>query len=70
MPLYPLPAIVALVGWSYVFVSSKWGIMGYAVGSLLLGLIVFGIWDALIARTPAVGDPTTGEPLASPPESE
>ena len=24
MPLYPLPAIIALAGWLYVFVSSKW----------------------------------------------
>jgi amino acid transporter len=70
MPLYPLPALVALAGWLYVFVASEWRVMAYAVVSLLLGLVAFGFWDAL--RPPAAldRDPTTGESLASRPESE
>jgi amino acid transporter len=70
MPLYPLPAIIALLGWLYVFVSSGRGVMAYALVSLLLGLIAFGIWDALRPPEPLQRDATTGESLASPAESE
>ena len=70
MPLYPLPAIIALVGWLYVFASSEWSIMAYAAGSMLLGLAAFYLWDALRAPAVLVRDATTGESLASPTQSE
>jgi amino acid transporter len=45
MWLYPLPAIVALVGWLAVFASSGRVLLIYGLGSMLLGAGVFWIWD-------------------------
>ncbi len=70
MPLYPLPAIIALVGWLYVFVSVERDVMKYAIGSLVLGIVAFGIWDAFRPPASLARVSNDGESLASPPESE
>jgi amino acid transporter len=46
MWLYPVPAIVALLGWLYAFVSPAlspggWKLMLYALGTLAAGLVVY-----------------------------
>src|SRR5580698_1432869 len=41
MPLYPLPALIALAGWSIAFVSSGAGAIALGVGWLVLGAVVF-----------------------------
>jgi amino acid transporter len=45
MWLYPLPAIVALAGWLYVFFTTEPGTLFYGLGSLLLGVAVFALWN-------------------------
>ncbi len=50
MPLYPLPALVALAGWLFVFFTSERHVLIYGLGSLLLGWTVFLVWDDLAAR--------------------
>jgi len=50
MPFYPLPAVVALAGWLFIFATSERLVMIYGLGSLLLGLTVFQVWDGLNAR--------------------
>jgi amino acid transporter len=45
MALFPLPALVALAGWLYVFGSSEESTLLYGAGSLVLGLLVFSAWD-------------------------
>jgi amino acid transporter len=50
MPLYPLPAIIALVGWLYIFGTAGAVFIGYGLLSLLAGVIAFRIWAAV--RTP------------------
>ncbi|WP_165249095.1 APC family permease [Paludisphaera soli] len=60
MPLYPLPAVAALLGWLFVFGTSEWHIIAYGLGSLALGIVVFVAWDALRAvpggPTPPIED--------------
>jgi amino acid transporter len=46
MWLYPLPAILALIGWFYVFVSpltqpGGWRFMLYAFGTIIAGLAAY-----------------------------
>ena len=36
MPLYPLPALIALAGWTYIVVTSEWKY-------ILLGLVLIGV---------------------------
>jgi hypothetical protein len=45
MALYPLPALLALGGWLYVFGTSEPRTILYGLGSLVLGLCVFPAWD-------------------------
>ncbi|HTW85908.1 MAG TPA: APC family permease [Candidatus Sulfotelmatobacter sp.] len=41
MPLYPLPALVALAGWLYAFASAGGAAIGYGLVSIAAGVAVF-----------------------------
>lgn len=47
MPFFPLPALVALAGWLYVFGTTGRTILAYSISSLLAGTLVFSAWDRL-----------------------
>ena len=57
MPLFPLPAIIAFVGWSTVFLTSDWPALAYGGLSLILGFIAYGIWN-LKTSTNSVQSPS------------
>ncbi len=42
--LYPLPTIVALVGWVYIYISATWLSIGLSVGWLVIGGIAYLIY--------------------------
>ena len=42
--LYPLPSIVALAGWIYIFQASGWAAIRVAIIWTVLGIIAFAIW--------------------------
>jgi hypothetical protein len=44
MPLYPLPVIVALAGWLFIFATSGWPYVVSAVALVLFGVIAFRIF--------------------------
>jgi APA family basic amino acid/polyamine antiporter len=44
MWLYPLPSIVALVGWVYIFVTSGWLFIGFGLLTLAAGVVAYVIW--------------------------
>ena len=44
MWLYPLPCVVALGGWLFVYFSTEWLFIAIGAGTLLAGLLVFVIW--------------------------
>ena len=50
MPLYPMPAILALGGWLFVFWTSKPAVIVYSLGSLVAGVLAFFIWDQAARR--------------------
>ena len=43
--LYPLPNLVALIGWMFVFATTDWYIILFGIGTLALGLMCFAIWS-------------------------
>jgi amino acid transporter len=42
--LYPVPSILALAGWVYIFQASGWAAIRVAIGWTVLGVIAFLIW--------------------------
>jgi amino acid transporter len=49
MPLYPLPALVALAGWLFTFFTSDRLAFRYGIGSLVAGVAAFFVWDRTVA---------------------
>ncbi len=50
MKLYPIPVVVALVGWLWVFGTTSLTSIAYGLGSLGLGVVVFLIWDRGVGK--------------------
>jgi len=44
MWLYPLPSVIAFVGWMYIFLTSGWAYIGFGVFTLAAGVAVYGVW--------------------------
>lgn len=51
--LYPLPNLLALVGWTFVFATSGYRTMGLALAVLALGLLVFPLWSRMTEQNTA-----------------
>ncbi len=52
MWLYPLPALVALLGWIFVFVTTQLRVILFGVGVLALGCLAFLLWSRRGTRWP------------------
>jgi amino acid transporter len=50
MPLFPLPALIALAGWVFIFVTSERGVIVYSTLSLLAGIVAFYFWNLAARR--------------------
>jgi amino acid transporter len=44
MWLYPIPALIALAGWVYIFATSGWNYAAFGILTLLAGIVAYGIW--------------------------
>jgi APA family basic amino acid/polyamine antiporter len=44
MWLYPIPSVIALVGWVYIFVTSGWAFVGFGLLTLVLGVAAYAVW--------------------------
>ena len=45
MWLYPIPAIVAMLGWIFVFATTQIDVIFFGVGVLALGFVAFLVWS-------------------------
>jgi amino acid transporter len=45
MWLYPLPSLVALLGWIFIFATTPPLVIAFGLGALLLGVLCFGVWS-------------------------
>jgi len=45
MWLYPLPSLVALLGWIFIFATTPPLVIAFGIGALLLGVLCFGVWS-------------------------
>ncbi len=47
MWLYPVPSIIALTGWLYIFATSGWGFAGLGLATVAAGVIAYRLWTGL-----------------------
>ena len=52
MWLYPIPALVALLGWIFVFATTQASVILFGVGVLVLGGLAFLVWSWRTQRWP------------------
>ena len=64
MWLYPVPAVVAFVGWAYIFLTSGWEYIAVGVATLVAGILAFLLWAYLEGRWP-FGPRTGGKEAAA-----
>src|SRR5437868_13437629 len=58
--LYPLPCLVALIGWIFIFATTAWPVILLGLGTLALGAVFFFVWSWYTKRWPfAYEIPTT-----------
>jgi amino acid transporter len=50
--LYPLPNLLALVGWIFVFATTDWQVILFGLGTLGAGAILFLVWSRRTRRWP------------------
>ncbi|HZE70201.1 MAG TPA: amino acid permease [Pyrinomonadaceae bacterium] len=50
--LYPVPNIVALIGWIFIFATTDWPVILVGLGTLTLGAIAFFVWSFYIESWP------------------
>jgi hypothetical protein len=54
MWLYPIPSIIAFLGWMYVFATSGWIYVGFGLLTLAAGIIFFQTFRRTARPNPAV----------------
>jgi amino acid transporter len=52
MWLYPVPALVALFGWIFVFATTQFEVILFGIGVLALGFVAFLLWSWNTKRWP------------------
>ncbi|PWT92827.1 MAG: amino acid permease, partial [Blastocatellia bacterium] len=60
MWLYPLPSVIALLGWIFIFATADPKVILLGLGTMLLGAIFFLVWSWHSKRWPFVNSPTLG----------
>jgi amino acid transporter len=45
MWLYPLPSLIALLGWIFIFATTPPPVIAFGLGALVLGVLCFGVWS-------------------------
>lgn len=63
MWLYPIPSLIALIGWIFIFATTPWQIIVLGLGTLALGAVFFFVWSWYTDRWPfaeAVVNPRSG----------
>jgi hypothetical protein len=56
MWLYPVPAVVAFVGWGYVFLTSGWAYIAVGLATMVAGVIAFLLRARVSATWPFAAD--------------
>jgi len=55
--LYPLPSLIALAGWIFLFATTEWKLKLFGLGTLAGGVILFLVWSRWTNRWPFAAEP-------------
>ena len=59
--VYPLPNLLALLGWIFVFATTDWTIIAFGLGTLVVGILCFFLWSRQTKQWPfATGEGISG----------
>lgn len=58
--LYPVPTVVAFLGWLFIFTTTDVRVIGFGVGILLLGVLAFLVWSRRLGEWPFRASQETG----------
>jgi amino acid transporter len=50
--LYPIPTFIALVGWTFIFLTTNVRVIGFGLAILALGVVAFLIWSRRLKQWP------------------
>lgn len=51
MPLFPIPAIISIIIWLFIFFSSEWQFIAFAFGIIAVGILLFGVKEKLVKKS-------------------
>jgi hypothetical protein len=54
MWLYPVPSLVALAGWIFLFATSEPLVILFGLGTLVVGVLGFVVWSWRVRQWPFV----------------
>ncbi|HEX7978158.1 MAG TPA: amino acid permease [Gemmatimonadaceae bacterium] len=60
MWLHPVPALIALAGWIFLFATTDLRVIGFGVGALVVGCVAFLVWSWRTTRWPFAGAAVEG----------
>ncbi|MFN0111169.1 MAG: APC family permease [Blastocatellia bacterium] len=49
---YPLPSLIALIGWLFIYLTLDWWVIKYSLIALLIGVASFLLWSKVTDRWP------------------
>jgi amino acid transporter len=52
MWFYPVPSLIALVGWLYIFATSGWGFAGLGLVTVVAGIAAYWLWQRTMRPGP------------------
>ena len=61
MWLYPVPALIALAGWTFLLLTSGWRLIALGLATFALGIVFFLLWSWRIRQWPFGVEPVAAE---------
>jgi len=50
MPFFPVPAVLSIIIWLFIFFASGWAYIAFAIGIIAVGLVLFRVKERIVKR--------------------
>ena len=55
MPFFPVPAVLSIIIWLFIFFASGWAYIAFAIGIIAVGLVLFRVKEQIVKKRTAAG---------------